>query len=73
MVEKLSKGREWLSTQSLENLLNRNLVLDSKKFNSFLSVTKNTDALSDSEPQGESTSYSFFGIMMSLEKCVFAN
>ena len=47
MVEKLSEGREWLNTQSLKNLLNRNLVLDPKELNSFLSVTKNIDALRD--------------------------
>ena len=56
MVEKLSAGREWLNTQSLKNLLNRNLVLDSKELNSFLSVTKNIDALRDSKSLGESTS-----------------
>ena len=57
MAEKLSEGREWLSTQRLKNLLNRNLVLDSKELNSFLSVTKNIDALRDSKSLGESTSY----------------
>ena len=56
MVKELSKGREWLNTQSLKNLLNHNLVLDSKELNSFLSVTKNIDALCNTKSVGESTS-----------------
>ena len=39
-----------------KTLLNRNLVLDSKELSSFLSVSKNNDALRDSKSQGESTS-----------------
>ena len=38
-----------------KNLLNRNLVLESKELNSFLSVTQNIDALRDSKSLGEST------------------
>ena len=38
-----------------KNLLNHNFVLDSKELNSFLSVTKNIDALCDSKFLAEST------------------
>ena len=63
MVEELSEGRGWLNTQSLKNLLNHNILLDSNQLNSFLSVTKNIDTLHNTKSVGESTSNS----------CVFEN
>ena len=56
MVEELSEGRGLLNTQSLKNPLNHNILLDSKELNSFLSLTKNIDALSNTKSVGESTS-----------------
>ena len=56
MVEELSEERGLSNIQSLKNPLNYNILLDSKELNSFLSLTKNIDALRDTKSIGESTS-----------------
>ena len=56
MVEELPEGKGWLNTQSPKNPLNPNILLDSKELNSFLSFTKNIDALRNTKSVGESTS-----------------
>ena len=56
IAERLSKRKEWLSTQSPKSLLKCSVVLDSKEISSFQSCSKDTDTLRDSKSIGESTS-----------------
>ena len=56
MVENLFKERGLLSTQSLRNLLNHNLFLNSKVIQSYLSFSKDIDAICNFKSTGESTS-----------------
>ena len=60
MVEELSGKRDLLGTQSQKSLLTHDFCLNSQEIQSYLNLSKDIDALRDSQSLGECTSNSCF-------------